>query len=73
MNYSVDDIFNIGDNRYKVILNDDEDTTHNRGVWCNKKCAFNYMNKCIGSHKDTGDCQPRYRKDKNPIYFEKVK
>ncbi len=40
-------------------------------VHCDSRCAF-YDNKieCRKNIKITGDCQPRYRGDCIPVYFE---
>lgn len=40
-------------------------------VHCDERCAF-YKNKkeCRKNIKITGDCQPRYRGDNTPVYFE---
>ena len=40
-------------------------------VMCDERCAF-YNNKaeCRKNIKITGDCQPRYRGDRTPVYFE---
>lgn len=40
-------------------------------IMCDERCAF-YENKaeCRKNIKITGDCQPRYRQDNTPVYFE---
>lgn len=38
---------------------------------CDGRCAFyNNQAECRKNIKITGDCQPRYRGDRTPVYFE---
>ena len=38
---------------------------------CDKRCAFHENQaECRKNIKITGDCQPKYRGDNTPVYFE---
>lgn len=38
---------------------------------CDERCAFhNNQTECRKNIKITGDCQPKYRRDNTPVYFE---
>lgn len=57
----------------KVVQNEGEG--HFRGRFCchcNKNCYYYHHGSCNGRLQDTGDCQPRWREDHTPVYFEPI-
>lgn len=45
---------------------------HQLGIHCNINCSFCTTSlNCSGSLGGTWDCQPRYRKDHQSVYFTK--
>ena len=55
-----------------VVENDSDDIAYfKRGmVACNERCVFCIRGHCTGYLSVTGDCQKRYRKDKQHVFFE---
>ncbi len=44
-----------------------------RSRHCDPRCAFhNNQPECRKNIKITGDCQPRFRQDNTPVYFEEI-
>ena len=56
----------------RVVENDSDDIAYfKRGiVACNQRCVFCVDGHCTGVLAITGDCQKRYRKDKQHVFFE---
>lgn len=69
MTRAVSDVFVYNNNKYIVRRGNynANDLCH-----CDERCAF-HDNKleCRRNIKITGDCQPNYRNDNAPVYFEK--
>lgn len=64
----VNDLFRYKGRIYVVKLGsyDENDLRH-----CDNRCAFyNNQTECRKNIKITGDCQPKYRGDNTPVYFE---
>lgn len=40
-------------------------------VHCNTNCCYYSKSGCMGVLSETGDCQRRYRKDHQSVYFTK--
>ena len=73
MDRPVNSTFTEDGKTYQVLLNEEDSLGYFRhpknSVHCNVYCAFYQGGRCSGRLVMTGDCQPRYRRDKKSVYF----
>lgn len=73
MDRPINSTFEHDGKKFMVALNDADDIGYilhsNVLVHCNIRCAFYSNGKCHGQLSVTGDCQPRYRRDNNKVFF----
>lgn len=61
-----------GNTEFVVVENDSDDIAYFKRdmVACNERCVFCIRGHCTGVLSVTGDCQKRYREDKQHVFFE---
>lgn len=72
MERKIGEKFTFEGNVLHVVENDSDDIAYfKRGVVaCNQRCVFCFRSHCTGVLSVTGDCQKRFRKDKQHVFFE---
>lgn len=57
----------------KVVVNDYDVTYSGKfSIICNKNCYYRHRGSCNRRVQVTGDCQPRWREDHTPVYFQPI-
>lgn len=73
MDRKINETFQDNGRTLQVVENNDKGYFCDRlGFYCNYFCYYQQYGSCNGCLQDSGDCQPRWRKDHTPVYFKPI-